>query len=158
MKQLKNIKKNQKGATLVVALMLLVVMTIVGVSATKLTSVDLLVAGNEQQQLELFQTTQTDLNLLTTPVKLYDPLVDETLFVNDVYVITQETGSGKTEEITELYEYGCKGIGGKAVGFGTPCRLYDFKVNTKGPYKTGRDSGSRGAGKEIPDVAINNQI
>lgn len=158
MKQLKNTSKNQTGATLVVSLMLLVVMTIVGVSVTKLSSVDVLVAGNEQQQLELFQTTQTDLNLLTTPVKLFDPLVDDTLFVNDVYVLTQESGSSKTEQITELYEYGCKGIGGRAVTFGTPCRLFNFKVDTTGPYKTGRDSGSRGAGKEIPDVSVNNQI
>lgn len=48
-------KKNQSGLTLITSLMMLLAMTILGITAVKLSSVDLLVAHNYQQPLSVYQ-------------------------------------------------------------------------------------------------------
>jgi len=77
MKNFKSVSNKQQGATLVTSLMMLTIMTIVGVSAVKVSSTEILIAGNEQEKMKLFQTTQTDLNELSTPLELLTPLVGE---------------------------------------------------------------------------------
>ncbi|MEE9445137.1 MAG: pilus assembly PilX N-terminal domain-containing protein [Cocleimonas sp.] len=166
MKSLNSI--NQQGATLVTSMMMLVVMTIVGVSAAKVSSIDVLVAGNEQQKMMLFQTTQSDLNDLSTPLKLFAPLVGEVgeddskaeFDSNGKYTVS--TSTVKVAVITDLNtEYKCEGVNGKAVSIGPstpPCRLYDFSVSTKKLNSGARESAHRGAGKEVPNDNTNNGI
>ena len=63
-------KNKQMGATLITSLVFLLLMTIVSVSATKMSILDLLVSSNEQQQMVLFQTTANQLKQLTHVSKL----------------------------------------------------------------------------------------
>ena len=65
----------QKGATLFTAFVYLTLMTIVSVSATKLYILDVLMAGNNQQEMELYQQTSNDLVGLSSVVELYKPLL-----------------------------------------------------------------------------------
>ena len=56
-----NTKKysTQAGMTLVTSLMMLLVMTILGVTAIRLSSVDLLIANNYQHQLSVYQAAKS---------------------------------------------------------------------------------------------------
>jgi hypothetical protein len=143
----------QQGATLITALGLLMVMTVVGVTATKMSSIETLIAGNEQKKMKLFQETQSELYKLTTPIKLMPALQDDTLFVNDVYAVSHETI--KQEDITKLQGYTCKGIDGLAASIGGPCKLYDFKITTRSATGGAAQESHRGAGKEVPPVSPN---
>ncbi len=152
------LQSKQQGATLITSLMMLVVMTIVGVSATKISSSNILVAGNDQQKMRLFQKSQSELLELTTPLKLLPALNTPTLFVNDEYVIIQESGSLKTELITKGKDYSCNGINGRALTENTPCILFDFRITSRSPLGGAKEESHRGAGKEVPPISPNNFI
>jgi len=159
------VKTDQQGATLITALMMLLVMTIIGISAIKMSSISILIAGNDQQKLMLMQETETTLNNLATPGKLIDPLINEP--VNGVnarfdaqtneYKVPSPFKSNMTEIITDMDTlYGCEGFDGKAVSIGSdvpPCHLYDFKVDAKNQSSGARVVRRRGAGKEVPNIA-----
>ncbi len=155
---MKNTKfhKKQQGATLITALGLLMVMTIVGVTATKMSSIETLIAGNEQSKMKLFQETQSDLYKLTTPLKLMPALQDDALFVDGVYEVSNE--HSKKEFIAKLEGYTCKGIDGLPVSVGLPCKLYDFKITTRSATGGAIEESHRGAGKEVPPVSVNCHI
>lgn len=151
--------KNQKGATFITAMLMLVIMTILGVSAVKVSSMDILVAGNDQRSMMLFQTAQTELNELSTPSNLLPPLLDNTKFKNDIYDVPS-SNSNITKKIKSMkVKYMCQGIDRKAVSIGPsvpPCVMYEFKINTK--QGSARESLRRGAGKEIPDDKKNSYL
>ncbi len=157
-------RKRQQGATLITALMMLLVMTIIGISAVKMSSINILIAGNDQQKLMLMQKTETALNNLATPGKLIDPLINEPIEGGGVAQFNPETNEYRVPEpfmdnmaeiITDMDKlYGCEGFDGKAVSIGSdvpPCHLYDFKV--KAQKNSARVVRRRGAGKEVPNIA-----
>jgi len=158
-------RKNQQGATLITALMMLLVMTILGISAIKMSSISILIAGNDQQKLMLMQETETTLNNLTTPGKLIDPLIHEEVngekaqfdALTKEYLVPNPFKSNMTETITDMDNlYSCEGFDGKAVSIGSdvpPCHLYDFNVNAVSQSSRARVERSRGAGKEVPNIA-----
>lgn len=166
---MKNITMNicrQQGATLITALMMLLVLTIIGISAVKMSTIDILVAGNDQQKLMLMQETENDLINLTTPAKLLPPLVGEDGAAfnaeTGVYQVPDPLKSNVTEIIVDLKKtYGCEGISGKAVSIGPdvpPCRLYDFQVRAKKAQGGAKEQRRRGAGKEIPNLGKNSYL
>ncbi len=151
--------KKQKGATLFTALVFLTLMTVVTVSASKISMMDLIVSSNNQQEMMVFQTTDSDLKELTTVPKLYKPLVktpnhefDET---TGVYEILDSTKPELEQQITDKEKrYQCGGFAGKAISIGpsvSPCDLYDFEVRTKMGHSGVKDRHNRGAGKEKPN-------
>ncbi len=153
----------QQGATLITALMMLLVMTIIGISAVRMSSISILIAGNDQQKLMLMQETESALNNLATPGKLIDPLINEPIngvvadfdALTKEYIVPEPFKSKMTETITDMdILYGCEGFDGKAVSIGSdvpPCHLYDFKVDAKKNNAT--VVRRRGAGKEVPNIA-----
>jgi len=163
----KSMHKSQQGATLITALTFLVLMTIVSVSASKISILDVLVSSNEQQQMMLFQDTENDLKELTTVVKLYKPLVKEGGATFDLdtgaYVLPSNTQKpGTLEVITDKFKrYQCGGFNGKAISIGPdvpPCDLYDFQVKTSVLNSGVRDRHHRGAGKEKPNPNKNSYL
>ncbi len=156
-------RKRQQGATLITALMMLLVMTIIGISAVKMSSINILIAGNDQQKLMLMQETETALNNLATPGKLIDPLINEPIEgggraqfdADNKYHVPKPFKDNMAEIITDMDKlYGCEGFDGKAVSIGSdvpPCHLYDFKV--KAQKNSARVVRRRGAGKEVPNIA-----
>jgi Tfp pilus assembly protein PilX len=134
------------------------VMTIIGVSAVKVSSTDILIAGNEQDQMILFQNTETLLNLLATPERLFVPLVQAS-FVNNLY---KNTHGETTETITDTKkEYSCEGIKGRAVEIGlgkSKCHLYDFAVNARKQSMGTRDVHHRGKGKEKASTSLHSSL
>ncbi len=153
--------KQQQGATLFTALTFLFLMTIVTVSASRISIQDTFIAKNTQQKQLLFQQTENDLTHLATPVELYSPLVGEGGASFDgltgTYKLPEDQHKAGTEQfITDLstnYECGPK-FGAVSIGPGTIyCSLYDFRVNSRAQNTGVRDRHNRGAGKEKPNPA-----
>ncbi len=152
----------QRGATLFTALVFLALMTIVGVSAAKVSMLDVLISGNNQRQMEVFQDTANDLKQLTDVRKLYKPLIAK-IEGNFTHSFDETTGvyknpdapSNSVQEITDTEKrYSCKGFRGEAVSIGPdtpPCDLYDFRVKNSLPGSSAKDVHNRGAGKEKPN-------
>ncbi len=158
-------KNKQLGVTLITSLILLIVMTIVGVSAVKMSSIDILIAGNDQEKMKLYQKKESNLLGLTTVLKLYEPLVESKFEAknNNTYSVPQKDAADYSiETIKDMkLQYLCRGVGALATSIGPstpPCRLYDFKIVQKPEYGNAREVGHRGAGKEIPNSNTNNAI
>jgi len=150
----------QRGATLFTALTFLLLMTIVTVSASKISFQDTYIANNTQQKQLLFQQTENDLSQLTKVVELYVPLTGEGGAEFDdatgVYKLPIDNDKlGTSQEITDLKkQYQCGGFDGKAISIGPDtnhCFLYDFQVNSRARNTGARDRHNRGAGKEKPN-------
>jgi len=163
----RNFAKKQQGATLVTALVFLTLMTIVSVSAAKISMLDVLVSGNNQQQMVLYQKTSRDLNAHAKPTRLLKLLIEDEGEANNykeewAYNFeVAENNPNTNEKITNrVIEYQCGAINGLATSQGSnnSCRLFDFEVKTKKSNSNGRDRQVRGAGKEYPTAARNNLI
>ena len=158
------VPKKQKGATLFTSLVFLILMTIVSVASSKMSRLDIMVSGIIEQQMRLFQTTENDLNTLTTVVKLYKPLIKETGHefdpITGIYEVP-DTPQRKKMQITDLDKtYSCKGFNGEVVSIGPnvpTCDLYDFQVKSAG-HGGARDRHNRGAGKEKPNANKNSYL
>ena len=150
----------QKGATLFTALVFLTLMTIVSVSATKLSILDLLMAGNNQQKMEMYQETSNDLKRHTDPSVLLEILQEKGVSAAwDETMPTDSTHPQRVEKVTNrVKDYFCAGNGlATSVGPDTPpCYLFDFEVDNSRVNSSVRERHSRGAGKEFPKASRNN--
>ena len=167
-KSLTSVKK-QKGATLFTALVFLTLMTIITVSATKISMMDILIAGNDHQQMSIFHETENELTDFTATSRLITPLEREDagqtfgngggtvngIVTDDNTYSFAGAPSGTAEIITDLEElYACLRDGvGSSIGPGVPnCRLYDFQIRkSSDTNKSVRDQHHRGAGKMVPN-------
>lgn len=155
--------KQQKGATMITTLVFLLLMTIVTVSASKISILDMLVSSNNQRQMEIFQQTANDLKQLTTPVKFlgaYNANEHQTPWTHNLNAnpLKPET---KESIASRDHKYICGGFNGLAVSIGpseSPCYLYDFEVKTSLANTGVRDKHLRGAGKEFPDGSRNSTL
>jgi len=156
-----NIKQNfipykQRGVTLVTSLVFLLLMTIVSVSAAKISMLDVLVAGNDQMQMMLFQQTENELTSLATPVKLLRTLKIKGISDGWNHQLTA------TKRINnKVTKYDCE-AGGQATSIGSgntsKCLLFDFEAKGRVLSTSATDKHNRGAGKEIPNVSRYNAI
>lgn len=160
-----SLPEKQKGATLVTALVFLTLMTIVSVSAAKISMLDVLVSGNNQQQMILYQKTARDLDAHTRPAKLIKLLVHDHGETNNYqeewgheFAVSVNNPNTKEKITNRVHEYQCGAIDNLATSQGSAnsCRLFDFEVKTKKSNSGGKDRQVRGAGKEYPAAARNN--
>ena len=155
--------KQQKGATMITTLVFLLLMTIVTVSASKMSILDMLVSSNNQRQIEIFQQTENDLKLLTTPIKFftaYSANQHGVAWEHDFPISSAKPNTNEKIESRDL-RYICGGFNGLAVSMGpntSECYLYDFSVKARAPNTGVRDNHFRGAGKEFPNPTRNNAI
>ena len=158
----------QRGATLFTSLVFLILMTIVSVSATKIAMLDVLISGNNQQQMLLFQSTENDLKELTTVVQLYAPLINDPVSakfneLTGIYELDLDSNKPHiTQQITDKEKtYQCGGFAGQAISIGPnvpSCDLYDFQVKSRQQNTGVRDRHNRGAGKEKPNPNKNSYL
>ena len=159
-----SISHKQQGATLFTALVFLALMTIVSVSAARISMIDVLVSGNNQQQMELYQRTAREIDDHATGKKLLTLFGDDET-KQDVsnpwtydYDVT-DAKSNTLENITNRNKiYQCEGINGLATSQGSEnkCHLFDFEVKTNKKNSSARDRHARGAGKVYPTASRNN--
>ncbi|GAA0397350.1 hypothetical protein GCM10009133_02990 [Cocleimonas flava] len=158
----------QRGATLFTSLVFLALMTVVSVSATKVSLLDLLVAGNNQQQMRNFQDTENELKKLTRVEELMVPMIHETPgeefnATTGIFSVPAKAGDhGVEREIRDTFKrYTCGGFEGQAVSIGpdvAPCDLYDFQVRQRASNSGVKDRHNRGAGKEKPNANKNSYL
>jgi len=158
----------QKGATLITALSFLSLMTIVTVSATKVSILDILASSNDQQQALLFQRAENSLTEVTSVLKLYKPLVkkDGASFSGTTgeYNLPSANDNGfiYQQKITDKkIRYECNGFNGKAISLGPSvprCDLYDFEAKVSKQNTAAKDQHNRGAGKEKPNLLKNSYL
>ncbi|MCK5809579.1 MAG: pilus assembly PilX N-terminal domain-containing protein [Cocleimonas sp.] len=144
----------EKGATLISALSILMVLTIVGISSTRMSILDINISRNDEQQMMMYQEAENALKKITKPVKLYD-WIEARRANNSAKGITDiNTSHTKAKaNITNLNtEYACVGNGGAvSIGPEVPsCELYDFHIDINKKGTGTRDIHHRGAGKEVP--------
>jgi type IV pilus assembly protein PilX len=62
-RHLRGLRGNQKGATLIVGLVLLLVLTVVGVSGMNMATMEVMMAGNTQFQQDAFQLAEDGIDI-----------------------------------------------------------------------------------------------
>ncbi|HFC93248.1 MAG TPA: hypothetical protein ENJ51_10615 [Leucothrix mucor] len=144
----------QKGATLFTALMILIALTIVGISSTRMSILDIKVSKNDEQQMMLYQEAENALKKITKPIKLYEWIEARRADSSAHGIDDINTAHLKAKtNITNLNtEYACVGKGGAvSIGPEVPfCGLYDFHIDINKKGTGSRDIHHRGAGKEMP--------
>jgi Tfp pilus assembly protein PilX len=79
-------KRHQRGAVLLVGLILLMIITLFVVSSAKLTSSDLRVVGNFQSKMEIGQSTQQAIEEVLSNLSNFSTPVAQTITVNGIQV------------------------------------------------------------------------
>ncbi|KAG1682748.1 Type IV pilus biogenesis factor PilY1 [Nymphon striatum] len=125
-------------------------------------SVNTLIAGNDQQQMILYQETETRLKQLTSIHRLSQTFTNTGFTSNDTadtqqYVFAEsDKWQGFTESIQDMQaSYPCE-QGGKAMSLGPNmpvCDLYNFEVNAKKSNMGVKDIHHSGAGKMVPVIS-----
>lgn len=160
-KQMTSFPKKQQGATLFTTLTFMVLMTIVGVSASKVSLQDMYMAGNEQQRMMLYQKTEIRLDEFTQTNNLFQTFGPAGSFLANVagrqqfrFANTDLQNEGITQFINDLpVLYPCESQGrGTSLGNGAPseCDLYDFQISSSAQGINASDKHHRGAGKMVP--------
>ncbi len=150
--------KYQTGVSLIVALVVLLVITILGISSVRLSSQDLMIASNEQQQMMVSQASESASRKTAIFYNVYKWLEDGT----QPDTQTRQIMSGNVTSdvtITRGTDYICFGQSGEAMSLGpdaTRCRVYTFSVDSKLVGTGARDRLFRGKGKELPAVTGGN--
>ncbi len=152
-------QNKQRGATLFTALIMLLVMTIIAFTSIKMSTLDLLIAGNEQQKMLLFQETETKLSQLAISNRLNQTFT-ETGFVGnltdntEVFLFAANAAQPDFSEIiTSMQDYyPCERLGvGTSMGSNAPvCDLYDFQIKAKKAVSNVKAKHHRGSGKMVP--------
>ncbi len=147
--------KYQAGASLIAALVVLLVITMIGISGVRLSTQDLMIASNEQQQMMVSQASESASNKVVNFFNVYQWIEDETL--PDIQARVLDSGSVKSEvSIGRGAKYTCFGQSGEAMSLGpsaTKCRVYTFDINSTLVGTGARDRLFKGEGKELPSVA-----
>lgn len=143
-------KKNQLGLTLITSLIMLLMMTLIGVTAVKLSSIDLLVAHNYQQQLEVYQEAETKIRRDVSFYRLHEWMIN-----NQHPPVSEKDNIETKAEVMDLNrQYPCKGTGNLANSLGPDapaCRLFMFSIDANMKGAGAREHHYQGAGKQFPN-------
>lgn len=146
----------QQGATLITSLILLLVMTIVGVSSIKVSSIDTMIASNDMQQMMLHNVTENKITALSNTNGLYKAYDASSNFVENIrghankFKLTDST-DGASEIITNTKRRVSCYRFGKATSIGAvDCRVFDFQVKMRKDNSSAKDQRHRGVGKAVP--------
>lgn len=143
-------KKNQSGITLITSLMMLLTMTIIGVTAIKISSVDLLVANNFQQQLAVYQEAETKSRREVNFLRLHSWMMDE----QQPPTTTKNSLVSKASVVDLERQYPCKGQSNLANSLGPDapaCKVFMFSIDAKMNETGAKEKHFNGSGKQFPN-------
>lgn len=138
-------RHKQEGATLITALTFLLLMTVVTVSAMRISIVDVLVAGNDQQKALVYVSAETGIGKNTSFYAVYK---------ESIAALDEFNGVSTETVINKGDTYQCVGINGSANSIGPsvpPCRIYDIKGKGTKTGTSITDTHIKSVGKEIPN-------
>ena len=122
-------RARQKGAALFVGLVLLLVMTVLGVSGMNTATLELAMAGNAQAQQEAFQAAETGIDIAISRggFATFEPLSLPTITVGDAEVDVETTFQQSTGVPDVAFSMGV-GTGGSVQAF-----HFDVVAEGRGP-------------------------
>jgi len=144
----------QQGAVLVMALVMLTVLTLIGVSSMSSSTLELKVAGNTQQHDTAFQAAQSVIDIASSE----DPLNtnDYQVFITDSadpafeQIINYASADGKATAQAATYWTGCKKNVGNSLEEGKAPFSNFFNVRSTGMTVTGSSSSVQMQGLRFP--------
>ena len=134
---------NQKGMTLIIAMVMLLVITGIGVSAVKSASTDTMMSGNNTLQMLVFQGAESTIVRSASVEDLYDirkaavlagipHSVDEAdLFPNGKETVTKNVKLTSTSVVTYQGVDNCPVISGVANSINFNCYIFEIDASTK---------------------------
>ena len=144
-------KNKQAGITLITSLVMLLAMTIIGLTAIKISSVDLLIANNYQKKLHVYQAAESKIQKDADFYWLFQWMQTA---VNAPVDDSKDIIS--TSEIVDLEDdYPCT-PNDLATSLGpdsTPCRIYMFQIEAAMKSSGAKEDHYQGAGKLFPNIS-----
>jgi Tfp pilus assembly protein PilX len=147
-----NINKNkQVGMTLITSLMMLLVLTILGVTAIKISSVDLLIADNYQKKLSAYQAAESKIQKDVDFYWLYrwittasnSPDGDSGTMVTTAKIV----------DLDRSYQCNPNNLATSIGPDSTPCKIFMFHVEAAMKSSGAKESHFQGAGKLTPNLS-----
>jgi len=127
-------RNGQRGMALVFALIVLLILTILGVSALRTSSLEQLMSGNTQEQTRAFEAADSGLSRALNDIKTSTTSVDPTSFANNTQYTYQVSSTGERSTTTATAKTPTLTQIGPAVRSSTPSgsnvcvAYYDQKV------------------------------
>lgn len=140
--------RRQKGAALIVGLVLMLVLTVLGISGMNMATLELTMAGNAQYSQLAFQAAETGIDVaLSGPVNTVAPVTYNNVAVGDgSYSFSASIACAATTTVPEgVYSEGAAGaraIHFDAISTGTGPRNAT-SVHTQSVYIVGPDPGNQ---------------
>ncbi len=125
-----NILKNENGSVIIIAVVMLVLITIMGLSVTRLSDVDTQIAKNEREYVESFYVADS---AWREAVQWLDTRAQVPALVNKELFLAGEPGDYRDEHILNVRNYGDGEDG-------------SYNVNTTTNYPNGAADGILGTG------------
>ncbi|CAA6813621.1 MAG: Unknown protein [uncultured Thiotrichaceae bacterium] len=146
--------KKQDGVSLLITLIILLVISMIGVSAVRMSSQDLMIASNEQQQMLVNQASESSGREAVNFYNLFQWLEEGTIPASRTH--TLESGEIKTTiALTQGIDYPCLGQSGEAMSLGVgvnKCRAYRFQVKSRLQGTGAIAERDKSEGKELPSL------
>jgi hypothetical protein len=147
----------QQGAVLVMALVMLTVLTLIGVSSMSSSTLELKIAGNTQQHDTAFQAAQTVIDIAASldPLNTNNYQVFITDSANPLYeqMINYATVDGAATAQAATFWVGCKKNIGSSLEEGKAPASNFFNVRATGQTITGSSSSVQVQGLRFPSAA-----
>jgi len=147
----------QHGAVLVMALVMLTVLTLIGVSSMSSSTLELKVAGNTQQHDIAFQAAQTiiDITASDDPANTnnYQVFITDSAAPGFEQIINYASADGKATAQSATFWVGCKKNIGSSLEEGKAPASNFFNVRATGMTITGSSSSVQVQGLRFPAAA-----
>ena len=147
----------QQGAVLVMALVMLTVLTLIGVSSMSSSTLELKVAGNTQQHDIAFQAAQTVIDVAASEDPLntnnYQVFIVDPLDPAYEQIINYASVDGKATGQAATFWVGCKKNIGSSLEEGKAPASNFFNVRATGLTITGSSSSVQMQGLRFPSAA-----
>ena len=158
MKYYKTISLNkQQGAVLVMALVMLMVLTLIGVSSMNSSTLEMRVASNTQQHVRAFQAAQTVIDVAASEDPLntnnYQVFITDTANPLFEQIINYTSADGKATGQAATFWVGCKKNIGSSLEEGKAPASNFFNVRATGMTVTGSSSSVQMQGLRFPSAA-----
>ncbi|MCK5895292.1 MAG: pilus assembly PilX N-terminal domain-containing protein [Cocleimonas sp.] len=147
-------KSAQQGASLFMGLVILLVISILGISSVRLSILDTLMASNDEQKMLVTQTSET-----TKKKVVYFYYLFKWISANEtpekITTTMKSTTISSQVEINSGEFYPCFGQTGEAMSLGPAapkCRVFSFEIESKIAGTGAQERLVKGEGKEFPNI------
>ncbi len=127
---------NQRGMALIMALVILLILTILGVTAMTTSSLEEKMSGNIQEQNRAFHAAESGISKVVLDPNAYNPVPG---FVYSPAPYSFDSGRSGTAQITSEFK-GFSNIVRGPVAYGGCCRIANFNIKSVGTTVTNAKS------------------